>query len=29
MGHQRLIDDVPAMSACPSTPDISLRRGER
>jgi hypothetical protein len=28
MGHQRQIDDVRMMSACPSTPDVSLRRGE-
>ena len=28
-GQQRLIDDVHVMSACPSTSDISLRRGKR
>ena len=28
-GQQRLIDDVRAMSACPSTSDISLRYGKR
>jgi hypothetical protein len=28
-GQQRLIDDVRIMSAYPSTPDISLRCGER
>jgi len=29
MGHERHIRDVHKMSACPPTPDISLRRGER
>jgi hypothetical protein len=28
-GQQRLIDDVRVMSACLSTSDILLRRGER
>ena len=28
MGHQRRFGDVRIMSACPSTPDILMRRGE-